>query len=150
MFFAISALCGFLSVGLLITAVSQHQRSLAACLWPTVMGVIRAAAVESRTAGAGSQMQSYIARVQYDYDVGGRTYHGDCIATGMPWTGTRTHPDELVLQYAVGSVAQVHYHPDERARSVLRIHAYRAGAVAAVSAVVAFAACWAALILAVH
>jgi hypothetical protein len=131
---SIALLLTLIGAALVALAASQRSRSLLAWTWPTVRGIIRAAEVVRHAHGVGGNgPPSYMARVQYDYDVEGRSYHGTCLSDGMPEDHTRGHPDALVLRYAPGNVTLVHHHPGDPARAVLEIHPRGAGVAAALA-----------------
>jgi Protein of unknown function (DUF3592) len=62
----------------------------------------------------------YDAKLQYEYRVGGTTYHGDRRewSGGMPSSFRRWH-ERIAAAYPVGRVVTVHYGPADPARAVL-------------------------------
>lgn len=135
-------------LGLLILALGQRRSSLESTHWPTAQAIILASDVVLHPGMSGGN-PAYQAYVNYDYEVDGRTYHGNCISVGLTPESTRAHPDTQVLRYAPGSVAQVRHHPTEPGRAVLETHPRGAGLGAAVLGVLLVGAGCAAAVLVV-
>lgn len=89
--------------------------------YSTAVGKVLRAEVEARSSGSyGRPNTVQAARIEYEYEVGGRKYRGDVIdAGGSLWTGSRVRADEACRRYPAGSVVAVRYDPADPKRAFL-------------------------------
>ncbi|HLM58000.1 MAG TPA: DUF3592 domain-containing protein [Pyrinomonadaceae bacterium] len=84
---------------------------------PVAATVIESEAVWGRTTRGGRTAWTWLPRLTYQYEVGGRVYQGRRIAFYKRRTGFGAQ--ELVARHPVGSLVQVHYDPARPEEAVL-------------------------------
>jgi hypothetical protein len=94
-----------------------RQRALGAAslTWPTAEGTIKTSGVATHDADG---IEKYVARVTYDYTVGGKTHVGDCLRFGA-YAGTRQKAQQDVDKYPKGARVKVRYAPRQPQTSTL-------------------------------
>lgn len=86
--------------------------------WPTVTGTVVDA---TATTVAGAQVGlGWRVRISYEYEVGERNFSGDRLRFSRRLGGrTREQAEQAVVSYAPGGPIEVHYDPEQPARSVI-------------------------------
>jgi hypothetical protein len=113
---------GLIFLTLMLFAVAQWMKVAAARRWPVALGTV----LESRVVEEYYDGTSFIPRITYQYQVGGQIYTNDLIAFGSrnvqvggTWGERKAHA--TAARYPAGSSVEVHYHPQQPAKSVLEI-----------------------------
>jgi hypothetical protein len=86
--------------------------------WPTVTGVVTEASA-SPLAGAQAG-PGWRIRIAYEYQVEGQSFTGDRLRFSRRLGGrTRVQAEQALVSYVPGNPIEVHYDPDDPARSVV-------------------------------
>lgn len=87
----------------------------AALAWPSVAGVVTSSAIQEYKTKGGKQ---FIAKVAYDYSVGGTSYAGDRLRFGN-FSGPLAKAEADVAKYKAGAPVEVRYDPNSPQTSVI-------------------------------
>lgn len=126
----LSILCGgllFLIFGgigafLLYRAYKTRQQADASQGWPSVQGQVVDTHVDhsARSDADGDMVDSYNPMVNFTYQVGGNTYHGDKVSYSPQRSFDSEAKAQAALQrYPVGGSVTVYYNPANPSESVL-------------------------------
>lgn len=113
---------GFMFAGLLMMlfAAISAIRVLMAQNWPTAEGRVLGSHIASSHSSEGGT--SYRAVIQYQYQVGERTYQSDLLSFGSRNMYAGYGGAQRALQrYPVGAAVRVHYNPNKPERGVLEV-----------------------------
>jgi hypothetical protein len=110
------------AVVLLLFAMRGRRKAAAARNWPTAMGRVLSADVETRRSSSseGGYTTSYYPNVLYEYQVDGKSYRSNQFYVAMPvGLGNYAKVHQQVLQYPVGSMVEVYYNPADPTQAAL-------------------------------
>jgi len=143
-FFALSALLilgiiviAFTAIGAYLLYRGFRDRSQGAAMqeWPYTTGVIRESTVR-QIAGEGEEGWDHVPYVRYSYKVGGETYTGSSLTTGLMNTGAgEDTARQFVEDYPIGSTVTVWYNPKDPRQSAIEKRAGASGASIAIGSV---------------
>jgi Protein of unknown function (DUF3592) len=102
------------ALGLLVD-LEDVAHAVRSAVWPTVTGKVLSSEVEHHF-GKGPQ---FTARVRYEYQVGGQRFEGFTIHFSQRKFRLAETADQVIRNYPVGSMVDVHYDPNEPATAVL-------------------------------
>lgn len=108
-------LIGMLWVGRSYRFIRTAKLSIA---WPVALGVIAKSNVLSNG-------RSYLPSVEYAYDVNGRSYAGDSVNVGLPFSASKEWAETITSRYHVGRSVSVAFDPSNPSSSVLEPGARR-------------------------
>jgi hypothetical protein len=94
-----------------------RQRALGAAslTWPTAPGTVKSSRVATHDADG---IETFVAKVAYDYTVRGKTYAGDRLRFAV-YAGARQKAQQDVDKYPVGTRVEVRYAPRQPQTSTL-------------------------------
>jgi hypothetical protein len=87
----------------------------ASLAWPSAAGVVKSNEIQKYKAKGGPQ---FMAKVTYNYDVGGATFAGDRLRFGQ-YAGALSVAEADAAKYAPGAAVEVRYDPKKPETSVL-------------------------------
>jgi hypothetical protein len=110
-----------LVVAVFLYTATMNKRARAS--WAAVEGTVIESRVEARNEpGADRPNIRYGARITYQYDVSGRTYHAERIRFGgTSWSPVREVADREAARFPVGAKVTVHYDPQRPESAVLEL-----------------------------
>lgn len=96
-------------------------RYAATSSWPQAVGKVLGSELREKSAGTYENRNTVItARVEYEYEVGGRKFRNDVIDVGGDiWTSFAGRAEAVRRRYSEGSVVGVYYDPGDPQRSFL-------------------------------
>jgi hypothetical protein len=100
------------------------KKNLAALEWPTVMGKIIGAELDSyiKTDDDGDQTTMYTPLITYEYEVEGQTYTSTQVRVmGFAATNMQSVSSKKLEAYPVGDAVEVHYNPFKPEDALLEI-----------------------------
>jgi hypothetical protein len=114
-------------VTMMAKAFRQLKESRQAQAWPTAPGrVTRSAMRESTDTQRSSAQQRESApgtysdaKIEYEFQVTGVTYHGSRLAAGEDMNAERSHVESVLRKYPVDQAVTVHYKSDDPSQCVL-------------------------------
>lgn len=109
----------FVAAGMLLvySALSMRRMVKAAQSWPSVSGrIVKSQLGATAASGSGS---SWVAVVEYSYEVDGTPYQNDALALGGATGTLKSRAQACVERYAQGSNVTVYYAPDDPKRACL-------------------------------
>src|SRR5512133_3281629 len=109
-------------VGLFLLGWFQFRKAQASQSWPAVAGRIVAAKVLSETSQGdedSADSTTYYPAVQYEYQVGSATFHGNRIAFGRRGYAMPKTAEKVLQAFPVGGSVQVFHDPARPGDSVL-------------------------------
>lgn len=107
---------------LFLWAMRGRRKAAAARNWPTTMGRVLSAEVETRRSHSseGGTSTSYYPNIIYEYQVDGRPYRSNQFYVAMPvGLGNYAKVYQQVSQYTVGSMVEVYYNPEDPTQAAL-------------------------------
>lgn len=102
-------------IGLSLWGWSVLQKARVSESWPQAQGEIVSSEVRRSDDENGS---SYSGDVTFEYVVADSRYSSDNVSFGQ-YSGNRSHAEEIVAKYPVGSRVTVYYDPEDVATAVL-------------------------------
>lgn len=107
---------------LFVWAMRGRRKAMAARNWPTTMGRVLSAEVETRRSHSseGGYSTAYYPNVLYEYQVDGRPYRSNQFYVAMPvGLGNYAKVHQQVINYPVGSMVEVYYNPEDPSQAAL-------------------------------
>ena len=119
---SVLGIAGLVLLALGAVLIARERAQLAeARSWPSVEGRITSGYVTTQR-GSGRNRTRYFPRIEYAYEVGGRTYSNDHIwlASSRSFS-TEAGARDVLRTYPVGSIVPVFHSPADPQRSALEV-----------------------------
>lgn len=119
--FLFGLIFGGVGLALLVWGMVSRRKAQASATWPSTTGSILQAEVrqERSVDDEGSTSITYRPFVQYEYQVGGRTYQSSQLSFGGGVSGTQGWAQKALQPYTPGAPAAVYYNPAKPQEAVL-------------------------------
>jgi hypothetical protein len=113
-----------LGIGLLAFGLRERKKAKETERWPIVDGKIIVSRMDQQTRterdeGHTQTRTVYSPIVEYTYDIGGKTYHGNRIFPGSTLSYDLGTAQGIVNRYQPESTVKIHYDPSDPTKAVL-------------------------------
>jgi hypothetical protein len=115
----------FGGIAMTTKAFRELNESRQARAWPTAPGKVTRSTMSESTGGLRSNQRDsapgnyYEARIEYEFQVAGVTYHGNRSMAVQDMNANKSHVESVLSKYPVDQAVTVSYKPDDPSQSVL-------------------------------